>query len=501
MNAPGKITLSFLALVAVFFVLNIEESQAITSNITQLAFVTDSQTVLQNEPSTIITVQTESVSGNKEPFDTSGTTLSLISSSASGQFSASSTNWEAVSSLTVNKGWSGRNFYYKDSSVGDFVITARITAGASVWSASQNIKITGNSNSDGDTDTGGGDTNDQATTTDEDTNTTTIVVTKYIYSSHSSPVEISRFTSGSTFQVSAGRERLGFVGNALNFVAKNNLKNENQTVKYLWSFGDGTKEEGGSVSHIYEFPGEYSVVLNATFAGENAVSRTEIKVMEPSVALVSADQEKITLKNSALSEINLNNWSLDNGHERFIFPLDTIVGGNKSLTLARKAAKISGYHNEKIGLYDPTGKEISSLSPDKILGFKQGSTPSPLASQDFDFKQVASSGVTTENWLRIRDFVSLNRVKLEAEAWQLALRPGPNITNYQGPVETGIGQAETNFLPNIELKDFASNDLSEVATITASTSEATDTEPGFFATVFGWPKRVYNQIATTFYGQ
>jgi len=61
-----------------------------------------------------------------------------------------------------------------------------------------------------------------------------------------------------------------------------------QSVTYSWSFGDGASGLGGSASHVYAAPGNYTVVLTVSGAGGSATASQTIAVLgPPSVPLLT----------------------------------------------------------------------------------------------------------------------------------------------------------------------------------------------------------------------
>lgn len=121
-------------------------ASAATASVTQLAFATPDQTIDTDAVSTVMTVQTQNVGNTSELLDTPSTKLLPRSSSPTGEFSPDgSTGWTATPSFTMSSGSSNKNFYYKDSSVGTFALTAAATDNDSTpypWTpASQNITV------------------------------------------------------------------------------------------------------------------------------------------------------------------------------------------------------------------------------------------------------------------------------------------------------------------------------------------------------------------------
>lgn len=97
---------------------------ALASDVSQFVFTTDVQTIKPNEISEKLTIQSQDTSGN--PVKISQTVcLELKTSSNTGEFSSSNTNWSSVNKLTMNKGTANRNFYYKDLTIGNYKLTIK----------------------------------------------------------------------------------------------------------------------------------------------------------------------------------------------------------------------------------------------------------------------------------------------------------------------------------------------------------------------------------------
>src|SRR3989344_5642711 len=84
------------------------------ADVAGLSFTNDPRTADAGAVSEVLTVQVQDGNGQGVALPQTGC-LSLESSSASGQFSSSATNWSAVVVLSMNKGSMNRSFYYKDT--------------------------------------------------------------------------------------------------------------------------------------------------------------------------------------------------------------------------------------------------------------------------------------------------------------------------------------------------------------------------------------------------
>lgn len=151
-------------------------------------------------------------------------------------------------------------------------------------------------------------------------------------SAHSGQVEISDYDPDDV-EISAGRARLTNVMTPIEF------KVESKSTLagiFEWSFGDGESKRGAKVSHKYDFPGQYNVVLNYYAGNDEAVSRTTVTVTEPNFDLVVSPAEKfLAIKNLGDREENINDWTVKNGSSTvFTFAKDTIIGAGSELKIS-----------------------------------------------------------------------------------------------------------------------------------------------------------------------
>lgn len=120
-------------------------------------------------------------------------------------------------------------------------------------------------------------------------------------SAHYSSSPVSSKKSTAVFALSAGRDRLGSVGSPLEFKAETDTDYVRNSI-FKWNFGDGSEGAGDVLSHTYEYPGEYVVVLNVSWpSGSQAVSRINVRIIEPELAIISASPERIEIKNKGLN--------------------------------------------------------------------------------------------------------------------------------------------------------------------------------------------------------
>lgn len=189
------------------------------------------------------------------------------------------------------------------------------------------------------------------------------------YSSHSSQFNISTSYEPGELSISAGRPRLGFVGAPLPFEAQTTSSKNiplGNAVSSLWSMGDGTQKFGQFISHIYQFSGEYTVILNSQSGGAGAVSKVKVKIIEPNFLINSANTDYIEIYNSDIYELNLGNFIIETNGGRFIIPIDTIIPSHLSVKLPAAVTKLTAL-KDYVRVANPSGK-ILVTKPIENLG-------------------------------------------------------------------------------------------------------------------------------------
>lgn len=182
---------------------------------------------------------------------------------------------------------------------------------------------------------GSGTTSTSTTsTTTSSTSTTTMTSTSntQVLSAHSGTVGVTYVVDNPDLKVDAGRHRITTLSIPIEFEA--NVSGSVGNITYDWSFGDGTAGSGKIVSHVYQFAGDYVVVLNANNGVNKAVSRTEVKVVVPSVAIgeiMRSSNGFVEIKNTGQYEVNIQGWKVKSGNSEFVFPRDTIIKSNSNI--------------------------------------------------------------------------------------------------------------------------------------------------------------------------
>lgn len=303
-----KFSLGFLAIILTSLLFMVAVS-AYAATVSKISFTSEERSVAINQISEALTFQTQDSSGTSvqtpETLD-----LEFFSTSPTGEF-VSSTG--AAATKTMNKNTSNRTFYYRDSTSGSFTLRVKATGRDSGQSfeASQKISVGGGASLTE------GNVLGVSTNSDEQQNSTLSAT-----SGASSP---SYSTQDTKLEVSAGQDRLTSIGSPINFQAqiKKNTS-ANSSVKFSWSFGDGHVGDGPLVSHIYKYPGEYALVLNAISGNTFASGRLKVLVIDPEISIFDKG-EHVEILNNSKYEINLFKWKIVSDNKGFIFQPDTII--------------------------------------------------------------------------------------------------------------------------------------------------------------------------------
>jgi len=219
-----------------------------------------------------------------------------------------------------------------------------------------------------------------ATSTATTTATTTTTVTNYggervIYSTHYIQEDLSGYIEPTTFEVSAGRPRLAYLDLPIKFEAKHKVSKdlENRNCKYSWTFGDGFSQVGEKVEHIYKYVGDYNVVLNGSCSDLKSVSRTVVKVVAPSLSILTKLDGAVEVFNQGKYEMNLYGWKIKTQNQEYVFPMDTIISAGQKVTFPEEYLKII-VAGKQIILSDSSDKTVAQTGvnftvsdPNKVI--------------------------------------------------------------------------------------------------------------------------------------
>lgn len=210
--------------------------------------------------------------------------------------------------------------------------------------------------------------------------------------------------------------------------------------RFIWNFGDGTREEGKRVEHIYEYPGDHAVVLDAASGIYAAMDRVEVSVIAADVWVSRTGDESdplVEITNGTKYELDLSGWKLTANGDTFVFPDGTfvlpgkkIVIGPKATGFLRSSGAVLRYPNGEVVENDHTSLEVglpktlTNLSQETVGNFllgtgvvqseAGGTVPSASLVKGSSEKAEEATPVADENDVATEDLMQGNIAQMAA---------------------------------------------------------------------------------------
>jgi len=128
------------------------------------------------------------------------------------------------------------------------------------------------------------------------------------------------------------------------------------SLEYVWNFGDGTTGVGPVVSHAYQYPGRYVVVLQSGYKRQQQMTRFEIDVVEPVISIEQLDRA-VEVVNEGDREINLGGYVVS-GVANFKFPEYSILLPRQSIVLS-DVKTVRTDRSSMVTLHDQSGRVVA----------------------------------------------------------------------------------------------------------------------------------------------
>jgi hypothetical protein len=129
--------------------------------------------------------------------------------------------------------------------------------------------------------------------------------------------------------------------------------------RFVWSFGDGGKEEGKSVLYHYRYPGKYIVVLDVSSGEYSASDRVLVSAVPANVIIKSASRDRVEVQNNSDMEIDLSWWILSTKEDSFIIPENTIILPKQSVFFSSSITNIFPENTSDAYILYPNGTIVS----------------------------------------------------------------------------------------------------------------------------------------------
>lgn len=228
-------------------------------------------------------------------------------------------------------------------------------------------------------------------------------------SAHSSPVDLSRKEAEVDLEIDAGRQRLTIAGGEVEFSVEVTAGFDAR-VNFDWSFGDGSSSSGQTVTHVYNHPGLYNVVVNAEGAGGEAVDRTKVQVVTADLDLnLSENKEAVVVTNNTDWEVNVGEFIISSGEENFSLARDTIIEPNNEIHINLQRLGFDLNKIASLTLKNKTGQEMAQVKLASTLNNLTVSDQEALAQIKKEADRLASIINTRAQALNSRPVVVHNR--------------------------------------------------------------------------------------------
>jgi len=199
-------------------------------------------------------------------------------------------------------------------------------------------------------------------------------------------------------------------------------EHQESMVRFVWNFGDLNTAEGRSVTHVYEYPGEYVVTVHAKNGKAEQVARHEIKVLPVAFSITKNERGDIQVHNNAPYDTDISGYTLK-GSEAIVFPPRTIMLSRGTITIPK--AKVGT--GKLVALYDTKGQLVTSTY--------QELKPSPAVTEEI----VYPAAVTVQTPAPTQNLTTFGFLTERAEASEIVASPDeviviePNDTAVAAP--------------------------------------------------------------------
>ncbi|OGZ36420.1 MAG: hypothetical protein A2646_03180 [Candidatus Portnoybacteria bacterium RIFCSPHIGHO2_02_FULL_39_12] len=151
----------------------------------------------------------------------------------------------------------------------------------------------------------------------------------------------------------AGEDKIALVGQEITFDGSLSSDPDNNSLTFLWNFGQGETFEGAKATTTYQYPGEYVVSLEVSDGSLKNTDQilitiypTRILVSEFLANPIGKDEEGewLEIYNPSDFWADLSNWQLDDeegGSKPFVVPKNTFLKPKSYLVFSRDVTKIA----------------------------------------------------------------------------------------------------------------------------------------------------------------
>lgn len=173
----------------------------------------------------------------------------------------------------------------------------------------------------------------------------------------------------------AGEDKVVVTGAEIKFSALAlGLKDEPiDNARFFWTLGDGDFKEGRTVSHIYQFPGDYIAVLDISSGQYSASDRVLVKVSKAELLISEikpGDNSWLEIENKSKEDLDISGLKIKQESQSFSFPSSTFIKSDSIIVVPESVSKIKLAKQGEVGLYYANNFLIDKFSYQGVL--KQG---------------------------------------------------------------------------------------------------------------------------------
>lgn len=132
------------------------------------------------------------------------------------------------------------------------------------------------------------------------------------------------------------------------------------SLQYRWNFGDLTMATGSKVTHRFDHPGLYVVVLQAQFARHNVTVRKEVTVLPVSLSLEKNQHGQILVQNDSVYDVEVSGYRIETSQGTTVFPPLSYIAAKQAVLLPR----VAGF--DRLVLKDPQQRTVAVLGDSSV---------------------------------------------------------------------------------------------------------------------------------------
>jgi len=130
-------------------------------------------------------------------------------------------------------------------------------------------------------------------------------------------------------------------------------------LNYSWSLGDGEAGYQRYLTHSYQFPGNYVVVLTSKYNRIEQVARKNITVLPVNFSITRNSEGDVQINNDAKYEINLSGYTVS-GQKNIVLPENTILLAGATITISKE--NLSATYDSLVRLFDSESVLVASTN-------------------------------------------------------------------------------------------------------------------------------------------